>query len=444
MGAILDDDGGDDKGVVWILFMDTNGKVKSFQKISDTEGDFGGVLDDRDFFGISVASIGDLDGDGVTDLAVGAPDYITDFYREPVSTTRGAVWILFMKSIPIEEPLTCGGEVVTIIGTEGNDVIVGTPGIDVIHGLGGNDNIEGRGGNDLICGGDGDDEINGGMGDDVIYGSGGNDMLFGLQGNDKMYGDSGEDKLYGGVGNDRLSGGADNDELFGGMDNDRLFGREGNDRIFGDAGNDALHGNLGNDLLVGGEGDDRLLGNSGNDRLFGGNGNDSLEGLDGDDLLFGGLGDDELDGGADNDELHGGDGTDTCIDGEKLLKCEYETPAIDFEVLCTSQGQLCEPLYTTSVQTTSNLQVEFAMSDDICSSLKVHIFVDGEKVYESGFLGWYGAPEPYSELPLRTDLLNLGPVSSGTHEVGLQAEGQVSGCNTKGIGLWNGSLTILT
>ena len=62
--AILDDDGGDDKGVVWILFMDTNGKVKSFQKISDTEGDFGGVLDDFDYFGISVASIRDLDGVG--------------------------------------------------------------------------------------------------------------------------------------------------------------------------------------------------------------------------------------------------------------------------------------------------------------------------------------------------------------------------------------------
>ncbi len=46
-------------------------EVKTEQKISDTEGGFMGVLDDFDFFGTSVANLGDLDGDGITDLAVG-------------------------------------------------------------------------------------------------------------------------------------------------------------------------------------------------------------------------------------------------------------------------------------------------------------------------------------------------------------------------------------
>ena len=65
-----------------------------------------------------------------------------------------------MAPIPLlGQPLTCDGEVVTIVGTEGDDVIVGTPGDDVIHGLGGIDNIEGRGGNDIICGGLGDDTL---------------------------------------------------------------------------------------------------------------------------------------------------------------------------------------------------------------------------------------------------------------------------------------------
>ncbi len=73
VGAEGDDDGGPDRGAVWILFLNTDGTVKSHQKISDTEGGFTGTLDGNDRFGISVDSLGDLDGDGVDDLAVGAP-----------------------------------------------------------------------------------------------------------------------------------------------------------------------------------------------------------------------------------------------------------------------------------------------------------------------------------------------------------------------------------
>ena len=43
----------------------------SHQKISETEGSFAGTLDDQDLFGTSLASLGDLDGDGVGDLTVG-------------------------------------------------------------------------------------------------------------------------------------------------------------------------------------------------------------------------------------------------------------------------------------------------------------------------------------------------------------------------------------
>ena len=47
------------------------GTVKGHQKISDTAGGFAGTLDDSDLFGTSVSSLGDLDGDGMGDLAVG-------------------------------------------------------------------------------------------------------------------------------------------------------------------------------------------------------------------------------------------------------------------------------------------------------------------------------------------------------------------------------------
>jgi len=48
------------------------GMVRSHQKISDTEGGFDGRLDNDDRFGFSVTALGDLDQDGIVDMAVGA------------------------------------------------------------------------------------------------------------------------------------------------------------------------------------------------------------------------------------------------------------------------------------------------------------------------------------------------------------------------------------
>lgn len=92
VGAPMDDDDGTDRGALWVLFMDRNGQVVLEQKISDTEGDFTGQLDDSDHFGAAVASIGDLDLDGIADLAAGAP------LDDDGGADRGAVWILFMNA----------------------------------------------------------------------------------------------------------------------------------------------------------------------------------------------------------------------------------------------------------------------------------------------------------------------------------------------------------
>lgn len=94
VGAPLDDDGGNDRGAVWILFLQADGRVKSHQKISDDKGGFGGELENNDQFGTAIATLGDLDGDGITDLAVGAP-LVNDGGIRDIDT--GAVWILFMN-----------------------------------------------------------------------------------------------------------------------------------------------------------------------------------------------------------------------------------------------------------------------------------------------------------------------------------------------------------
>ena len=41
-------------------------------------------------------------------------------------------------------------------------------------------------------------------------------------------------------------------------------------------------------------------------------------------------------------------------------------------------------------------------------------------------------------------MIDLGPVSEGIHKIDIQAEGQVSGCNTVGIGLWQGTARIFS
>ena len=92
IGARLDDDGGENRGAVYIVFMNADGSVKSEQKISDTAGGFSGGLSNQDWFGCSLAPLGDLDGDGVMDLAVGA------LQDDDGSFNAGAVWIVFLNT----------------------------------------------------------------------------------------------------------------------------------------------------------------------------------------------------------------------------------------------------------------------------------------------------------------------------------------------------------
>ncbi len=91
-GAWSDDNGGPDRGAVHVMFMNRDGTVKDTVEINSGTAN-GPVLSDSDHFGVSVAVIGDFDGDGVPDLAAGALD------DDNGGPDRGAVHIIYINDM---------------------------------------------------------------------------------------------------------------------------------------------------------------------------------------------------------------------------------------------------------------------------------------------------------------------------------------------------------
>ncbi|MEQ1895457.1 MAG: PKD domain-containing protein, partial [Planctomycetota bacterium] len=97
VGSVLDDDGGVNQGSLWLLMLNADGSVKSSHEIDELEGGFG-PLDDIDQFGTSVANIGDLDGDGVTDITVGAVKDDDGGTPGDPDSDVGALYVFFLQS----------------------------------------------------------------------------------------------------------------------------------------------------------------------------------------------------------------------------------------------------------------------------------------------------------------------------------------------------------
>ena len=88
VGAAHDDNGGADRGAIHIKYMNTNGSVDSTVEINDGTSN-GPTLANSDHFGMSIANIGDLNNDGVNDIAVGAD------VDDNGGADRGAIHIMF-------------------------------------------------------------------------------------------------------------------------------------------------------------------------------------------------------------------------------------------------------------------------------------------------------------------------------------------------------------
>ncbi|MFN3404242.1 MAG: immunoglobulin domain-containing protein [Cytophagaceae bacterium] len=97
--SLFNMDGSARTGCVWILFLNSNGTVKASQKINASNGGFQHTLNQNHLFGIGLGNIGDFDGDGVVDLAVGASgdEEQPQFTGNP-SVKSGAIFLLYLNS----------------------------------------------------------------------------------------------------------------------------------------------------------------------------------------------------------------------------------------------------------------------------------------------------------------------------------------------------------
>ena len=288
--------------------------------------------------GWSVASAGDVNGDGIDDLIVGAR------YADANGTDSGASYVVYGL-----QP----NSAVVRVGTGAPDTFGGGAFHDVLIGQGGNDSLYGNGGDDTLDGGDGNDKLHGGAGNDTLSGGNGNDVLDGGTGDDAMSGGAGDDTYYVDSAADGVvesaNGGTDtvhttvsyaltpNVEILISDSNAglSLTGNTLNNTIIGGAGDDRLNGGKGADNMQGGAGNDTYIVDNAGDVVTDSSGIDTvvtridytlgddierlragsdsgliLTGNGGDNRIMGGAGDDVIIGGLGKDTLTGGDGDD--------------------------------------------------------------------------------------------------------------------------------------
>ncbi|MDX2307806.1 MAG: FG-GAP-like repeat-containing protein [Hyphomicrobium sp.] len=326
-GRNADPNSNNQAGASWVVFGDAAARLTvdlsgltgggGFQISGEAAGDQSGT---------SVSGAGDINGDGLADILVGAPGADVG-----ADTDAGAAYLVLGRFSDIG---------VTRVGTAIAQTLVGSALADNLSGVGGHDRLLGYAGGDVLDGGTGNDTMVGGTGNDTYVVDASTDVVTELSGvgtgTDTIKSSTVSLSLftvgYANIENASLTGTA-NLTLSGNTNANSLFGNDGGNSITGAGGNDTMFGGKGNDTYVT-DGSDLILENSGGgtdtvqssvtvtalanqveNLTLSGTGNTNGTGNSLVNTITGNSGNNTLDGGTDAlvDTLIGGGGNDTYV-----------------------------------------------------------------------------------------------------------------------------------
>jgi Ca2+-binding RTX toxin-like protein len=323
VGAMGADPHGSNSGAAYIIFGSSSafGATVTLTGLNGTNGFkiSGEVAGDQT--GISVSAAGDLNGDGIDDVIIGANG----------GGNNGSVYVVFGKNTAVSGAFASNFDLSALNGTNGFQVDGEVAGDNLGIRVAGLGDINGDGIDDIGFGATGQDPHGSNSGGAyVIFGRNTGfaalESLAGLNGTNgfQINGEAAGDNLsrIAGTGDFNHDGAAD--ILLGTSFHDAggnnagaawiIYGHPATGAAWTGTGADDSHdGGSSADNLDAGAGNDTLNGLGGNDTLNGGDGNDILNGGTGTDALTGGIGDDTfyVDDAGDTTVENSGEGYDT-------------------------------------------------------------------------------------------------------------------------------------